>query len=186
MAKKIDICKKCNQDCEVPCAALNELFKIYAETRTREKKQLIHNLKKYLNIADAEPSRDLEKNANKIIKKLPELNYIPDFNIKIGYVKSFERKTKSGKATYADCRKVSEVYSAYLPFDFIITFYEMNIGHLSENQLKILMWHELMHIGIGNRGFTIVPHDIEDFYSIIDVHGTRWDELGDDIVDILE
>jgi hypothetical protein len=34
---------------------------------------------------------------------------------------------------------VQEVFKAYLPFDFIITFYERNTGLLSENQQKILM-----------------------------------------------
>lgn len=186
MAKKIELCGNCHNQCDIPCEALTELRKIYKETRTKEKKQLIYRIRKLLNIVDAEPANDLKRLAQKIIKKLPELSHIPDFDIKIGYVRSYERRTSGGRPTYADCRKINKVYAAYLPFDFIVTFYELNIGHLSENQLKILMWHELKHIGVGKRGFVIEPHDIEDFFTIIDSYSTRWDEFGMEVKDILE
>lgn len=186
MAKQKDICIECGQNCEIPCAALYELENIYKETRTKEKRQLIYRLRKQLDIVDAEPASDLRDMARKIIKKLPELHHILDFRVKIGYVRSYERKTRDGKASYADCRKVNKVYSAYLPFDFVITFYEPNIGHLSDNQLKILMWHELKHIGISDRGFIVEPHEIEDFFTITDAHSTRWDNFGTEVIDILE
>lgn len=180
------ICQKCGLECETPCNAIRELKKIYDETKRKEKTKLILKLRKQLDIIDAEPDKEMEELAQKIIKKLPEMNYINDFNIKVGYVKSFEPKTKSGKSVFGDCRKVNLVYGAYLPFDFIITFYEPNIAYLNDNQLELLMWHELKHIGINERGFCIEPHDIEDFYNITDSHGTRWHELGADVSDILE
>ena len=185
MAKPIDICKNCNRGCAAPCAAIDELMAIYELANTKEKRQRIHGLRKLLGIVDAEPAPDIKKLARKIIKKMPELRHISDFNIKVGYVRSFERKTKEGKALYGDCRKVNKIYGAYIPYDFIITIYEPNIGHLSAEQFKILLWHELKHIGVGDRGFIVEPHDVEDFYTIVDSYGTRWGEFGARVADIL-
>lgn len=176
-----DICNKCRRDCDSVCEALFELKRIYSETKTKEKQRIIKNLRSLLNICDAEPSEELTNLATRIIDKFPEMHFIRDFDIKVGYVMSYECK----KDTLGDCRKVNTLYSAYLPFDFIITFYEPNIAHMSENQLKLLMYHELKHIGIGDRGFIVVPHDIEDFFDIIDFHGNRWSEFDTEVIDIL-
>jgi hypothetical protein len=179
------ICERCGRECEVACQALVECRDIYAAQKLADRKKLIYRLRKLLDIRDAEPSKEMARLGRRIISRVEGLRFIADFNIRVGYVESLERKTKGGREVYGDCRKINKVYGAYLPFDFIITFYAANIGHLSENQLKLLMWHELKHIGMGDRGPTLEPHDIEDFYAIIDTHGTRWSELGADVVDIL-
>lgn len=119
----------------------------------------------------------------KIINNFTEFGFIKEWNIKIGYVISQEKKSGK-KIVYADCRKLQEVYKAYLPFDYIITFYECNTGMLNENQLKILMLHELKHIGMGERGLTLVPHDIEDFSIILDKYGLDWNEYGKELPDL--
>lgn len=116
---------------------------------------------------------------------MPELNVIRDYNAKIGYVRSFEVKRDKGNQINADCRKVNGTYTAYLPFDFVITFYEPNVYHMSENQKKILMLHELRHIGIGERGFRIENHDIEDFRDILDRFGIDWNVFDQEVTDIL-
>ncbi|MMZ66337.1 hypothetical protein D1872_288240 [compost metagenome] len=126
----------------------------------------------------------MKRLAEQIIKRFPEFGIIREFNIKIGYVVSQERK-RGEKITYADCRKVQEVFKAYLPFDFIITFYERNTSLLSENQQKILMLHELRHITLGEKGLKIRPHDIEDFKDILDTYGLDWNEPGKELPDIL-
>jgi hypothetical protein len=137
-----------------------------------------------MGIRDAEPSRKLRQLAERIIAKFPEFVIIREWNIKIGYVVSQERKAGE-KITYADCRRVQEVFKAYLPFDFIITFYERNTGMLNENQQKILMLHELRHITMGEKGLKIRPHDIEDFKDILDVFGLDWNTPGKELPDIL-
>jgi len=131
------ICNQCpkNEECETPCAAIETLFQIYDQQSEKDEVTRIRNLKKQLGIQDAEPSKSLKRLAEKIIKRFPEFSIIREFNIKIGYVVSQERK-RGEKITYADCRKVQEVFKAYLPFDFIITFYERNTGLLSENHLE--------------------------------------------------
>jgi len=180
------ICKTCpkSADCETPCAAIEMLYQIYDKQDEKDKVTRIRNLKKQLGIQDAEISRFLKRMAEQIIKRFPEFSIIREFNIKIGYVVSQERK-RGEKITYADCRKVQEVYKAYLPFDFIITFYERNTGLLNENQQKILMLHELRHITLGEKGLKIRPHDIEDFKDILETYGLDWNEPGKELPDIL-
>lgn len=182
------ICNKCHleKECKIPCAAVGKLQEVYEDLRTEEKRGIIQDLRTELGIKDAETAEDIQELAEKIINKISELSFINEFDIKVGYVRSYERKTKDGQVIYGDCRKVNKVYGAYLPYDFVITLYEPNIGHLTDNQIKILIWHELRHIDIGERGFTLRPHDIEDFYSIIDKHGTRWSEFNTEVADILE
>ncbi|MNO37513.1 hypothetical protein D3C76_275960 [compost metagenome] len=177
------LCPKFN-DCETPCAAIETLYQIYDKQDEKDKTTRIRNLKKQLGIQDAEPSRALKRLAEQIIKRFPEFGIIREFNIKIGYVVSQERK-RGEKITYADCRKVQEVFKAYLPFDFIITFYERNTSMLNENQQKILMLHELRHITLGEKGLKIRPHDIEDFKDILETYGLDWNEPGKELPDIL-
>lgn len=180
------ICKTCykNEDCKIHCTALETLYKIFREQNIKDKTARLRNLRRQLNIREAEPSIKLKNLANKIINKFPEFNFIKEWDIKIGYVISYEKK-RGEKIIFADCRKVTEVYKAYLPFDFIITFYENNTGFLNDNQLKILMYHELKHIGIGERGLKINPHDIEDFSDILDKYGLDWNDFGKELPDIL-
>ncbi len=180
-----ELCRKCLyvKKCKETCPAFIELYKICDEQDAKDKTVLIRNLKKLIGIRDTEPSMQLKRLGIKVINHFPEFIFIKEWNIKIGYVISQEKK--SGKRIlYADCRKVQEVYRAYLPFDFIITFYECNTGMLNENQLKILMLHELKHIGMSERGLTIVPHDIEDFSGILRKYGLDWNEYGKELPDL--
>ncbi len=181
-----DICKIClyKKDCEIACPAYSELHRIATEQDQKDKTAIVRNLIRRLGIRDAEKNNDLRLLANKIMRKYPEFDFIKDWNIKIGYVVSQEKKSGE-KVTYADCRKVPEVYRAYLPYDFVITFYERNTELLNENQKKILMLHELRHIGIGPRGIRVAPHDIEDFSSILERYGLNWDGPGEELPDIL-
>jgi hypothetical protein len=179
------ICEDCGKGCVFPCGALNKLGKIYIDLRTEEKTQIISDLRKELDIRDYEIADDIRNLGEKVIKAMPELSIIPEFNIKVGYVRSYETKQAKGKQINADCRKVNGTYTAYLPFDFIITFYEPNMGYMNENQKKILMLHELKHIGLGERGLRIENHDVEDFKDILYRFGIDWNEFNQDCPDIL-
>ncbi len=182
---KLKICEKCGQECEVPCAAAEELYKIYDSLRTEEKTEIIKELRNELGIADYEVADDLRELAEKVITARPELSIIRDYDIKVAYVRSYEAKRDKGKVVNADCRKVNGTYTAYLPYDFIITFYEPNMYYMTENQQKVLMLHELKHIGIGERGLKIENHDIEDFADILTAYGLVWNGINKDIEDIL-
>lgn len=180
-----EVCKKCGKKCEdARCEALIELYRRFYECKRIENKETIKQLRPLLGIRDAEIDEETEKIANKLIQKRNELEVIINCDIQIGYVRSFEEKIKDGRIIFADCRKVNKVYGAYLPYDFIITLYEPNIALLSQEQINILIFHELQHIGVGERGLKIVPHDVEDFHSILDEHGTRWNEYNAEVTDI--
>lgn len=182
---KSDICKNCTVECETPCAAFYELHSVYKRLRTETKTELIKHLREQLSISDAEVADDLKALAESIILKMSDLTFIFDLGIKVGYVRNYQRKQDKGKSVNADCRKVNKVYGAYIPFDFIITFYEQNIFYMSENQKKILMYHELRHIGIGERGYTVENHDVEDFSDILQRYGIGWNWMDKEVPDIL-
>lgn len=181
------ICVKCRHefDCDYPCNALKMIYEIIDVTDTERKREIVKNFKDELALLYSEPDVRTEKIAQQIIDRYPELSYIKEFDIKIGYVRSLENKHANGRITYADCRLVNEVYKAYLPFDFIITVYEINAHILSENQFKLLMLHELKHVWIGERGLTVKPHDIEDFEDILKKYGLEWNNFNQDVPDIL-
>ena len=50
----------------------------------------------------------------------------------------------------------------------------------TDEQLEILLLHELLHIGIqwdGNEEtYSIIPHDVEDFRAIIERYGIGWSD----------
>jgi len=183
------ICKACHNRSlckknKSRCPAINELYDIYNARDHKFRTALTKILSIKLGIRDAHPSKDMRMLAESIMDKFIEFRFISDYGIKIGYVQSYENKT-GPKITYADCRKLNEVYKAYLPFDFIITFYYYNTEILSENQKKIIMLHELKHIQITERGLTVRPHDIEDFKDILARYGNEWNEFNQEVPDIL-
>lgn len=108
-----------------------------------------------------------------ILEKRPD---ILNSGVSVGFVSSMKQK-KKGKThlVLGECRKVQPIEKLFCPYDFLIIIYEPNCEALSEDQMKILIWHELNHIGIDENGeHYIVPHDIEEFFDIIKEHGMRW------------
>ncbi len=182
---EVKICYDCGQGCDLPCAAYNMLAKVYTDLRTEEKKALIREIRSELELVDYEVADDLKDIAEKVISAMPEVQIIREYNIKVGYVRSYEGKQNKGKAVFADCKKINGTYTAFLPYDFVITFYDPNTYHMSENQKKILMLHELKHIGIGEKGFRIENHDVEDFKDILYRYGIDWNGYEQDVPDIL-
>ena len=184
------ICKQCIHErfCKLnktSCVAKDELNSIYEAQSFKHRTILTKLAGRKLGIRDAEPSKELKHLGEAIITKFPELHFINTYNIRIGYVLSYENKCGQ-KIVFADCRKLGEVYKAYLPFDFVVTFYYFNTERLNENQKKILMLHELKHIQITEKGLSVRPHDIEDFKDILARYGNEWNEFNKEVPDILE
>lgn len=134
-------------------------------------------------------SQDYKELAHAVIDALPELWFIRDAEIRIGFLKSWKEKKTGHRLVYGECIKPPELYQDILGYDFLIVIYEANAAALTLNQKKILMWHELLHVGIddssGEPKYVVNPHDREEFDSIISQAGLKWDELGADIPDIL-
>ena len=84
-----------------------------------------------------------------------------------------------GKSVFGQCEKVPDKYKWSVPCDFTITIFEPNVERFTEEQMRILILHELMHVGVlkdGNEeNYFIRPHDIEDFRTIIEKYGLDWD-----------
>ena len=121
------------------------------------------------------PSSKLEEIAKKVIDDHVNLVHLESPDCRILYQYCTQQKMKKDKIVYADCEKIKEKLKAFLPYDFIITFYEPNTMMLSQEYLEKLMYHELLHVGFEGAGkYYIVPHDIEDFRDVIDKWGLDW------------
>ncbi len=184
------VCEGCinHRTCKkqkVPCKALDALYKTGQEQDREAKAAMIRDYARLIGVFEYEVSPEIQQLGEQVIAGMPELSHIPAFDIRVGFVLSYKSKKQDGKITAADCRKVETVYQAYLPFDFIVTFYWPNMAYMTDNQKKVLMLHELKHIGIGPKGLRIEPHDIEEFESLITRYGLRWNAFGNDVVDIL-
>lgn len=101
------------------------------------------------------------------------------------YLSSEHEKKASGKAILGQCEKVADKYKWGIPCDFTITVFEPNIVGMSDEQIKMLIFHELLHVGIefgadGSESYSVKPHDLEDFKLIIDRYGTDWSKVDAD------
>lgn len=117
--------------------------------------------------------------AAQLIDKEPLLFEIKNGQATIIYLSSTMEKTKNGKIVYGQCEKVQEKYKWGIPCDFTITIFEPNVVRFNEEQIKILLLHELLHVGIelkddNTETYYIKGHDLEDFKLIIDRYGTDW------------
>lgn len=130
-----------------------------------------------------EIAEELERLATDVIGESEELKQYNNGELitpvypRIAYLwsDSAREDKKSGQIIYAETSKQSEKQSIVSGTDFIITFYRPNCEALDEEQMRILMLHELLHVGVTEEGdFFIRKHDISDFKCIIDKHGTDW------------
>lgn len=120
-------------------------------------------------------SAEYKKLAETVIDEMSDLHWIRGRGFEIEYLESDREKRSNGRDIYAECIKVPELYNTLTGDDFLIVVYLPNVSHLTADQKKILMYHELLHIGAdGNGSARINPHDVEDFRRIIDRYGIDW------------
>ena len=117
-----------------------------------------------------------------LIQVEAELEHIRDSDVSIVYLSSGYKKTKAGGVVRGQCEKIQDKYKWGIPADFTVTIFEPNIEGFTDEQLRILIFHELMHVGIdrkedGTEVYSIRPHDLEDFRYIVDRFGAGWDEV---------
>lgn len=119
--------------------------------------------------------------AKRLIRELPEFRDLREAGVKVAYLRSQKEKVKNHKVIFAECCKVEDKYSWCCRYDFFIVIYEPNIIDFSEEQLEILIRHELHHIGIdytdSGLKYYVVPHDVEEFWEIINEFGLEWSEV---------
>lgn len=113
------------------------------------------------------------------------LEYIRESNVTIVYLSSELEKKSKRKLVFGECEKVPDRYKWAVPCDFTITVFEPNVERFTDEQLRILIFHELLHIGIEKDGneesYFVRPHDIEDFEEVLRRYGMRWadDAIGE-------
>ena len=121
-----------------------------------------------------------------LINNSPYLESLRVSKATIIYLSSHQKKTSKGKIVCAECERVPEKYKWGIPCDFTITVFEPNIEKMTHDQIKILLYHELLHVGIeldsntGDETYSVRPHDLEDFKLIITLFGTEWARIKDD------
>ena len=123
-------------------------------------------------------NRKLRRTADKLIKERPDLEYLRNSGVRFTVLSSDQEKQKDRKLVLGECEKVPDKYKWKIPYDFLIYIYEPNCVDLSDKQREILLVHELRHIGIDLEGkeprYFVYPHDVEEFWSIIDEFGLKW------------
>lgn len=106
------------------------------------------------------------------------LAYIRNSDVQIVYLASDMEKRSKRRLVYAQCEKVPDRFRWAVPCEFTITVFEPNVERFTDEQMRILLFHELLHVGIDLDGneeqYYIVPHDIEDFRKIINEYGLDW------------
>ena len=121
--------------------------------------------------------------AAELIQEEPILAEIRDSNVQIVYLSSEHEKKSGRKLVAGQCDKVPEKYRWAVPCDFTITVFEPNVERFTEEQIRILLLHELMHVQITKDGneevYSVRPHDVEDFREIIERYGMDWGDYGD-------
>lgn len=124
-------------------------------------------------------SDDYTEIGHELIETEPELNELKESGLIIIFLASEDEKKKAGKLIFGQCEKVSEKYKWGIPCDFTITVFEPNVEDFTDDQIRILLFHELLHIGFNeNSGEPYVrSHDLEDFKVIIDRYGAHWSEV---------
>ena len=134
-----------------------------------------------------EMSEEYSKIGMDLIQKEPLLEYIKNSEATIVFLSSDKEKKSKGKDVCGICEKIPDKYKWAIPADFTITVYEPNIIAFSQKQIRILLYHELLHIRIeeknGEESYSCNPHDIEDFRDIIDRFGLDWSQPEWRIVD---
>lgn len=125
-------------------------------------------------------NQEYEQIAQDLVHTIPGLEYIKESPVSFVVLSSSEEKKSHGKIVFGECQKIDPKYKWYIPYDFQIVIYDVNIMDFDERQLRILIEHELRHIGINQDGneprYFVVPHDIEEFNAIIETYGIDWSD----------
>lgn len=117
-----------------------------------------------------------------LIQSEPSLEDIKNSEITIMFLSSDMKKMEKGKLVLGQCEKIADKYKWGIPCDITITVFEPNIVGFTEEQLRILIFHELLHVDVTygkneTEAYGTKPHDLEDFKEIIDRFGTDWNEV---------
>ena len=94
-------------------------------------------------------NENYQRIAEDLIQNEPELQYIKDSRVRIAYLESDQaKKADADKLVLGECEKVQAKNKWAINYDFTITLFKKNLVGLSADQIRIVMFHELLHVGI--------------------------------------
>ena len=121
---------------------------------------------------------------NKLLEQEPTLQHINRWGITVGVFEREGGKTSAGKTVFADIGKTPDKFKPFCDFEYLITIYTDSCRGFTDEQMLIVLFHELLHIKVEeitddageimNIKLTTRGHDLEDFKVIIDRWGTNW------------
>lgn len=114
-----------------------------------------------------------------LIETEPSLNSVKESDVIITYLSSSQKKMSCGQPVLGQCEKIADKYKWGIPCDFTVTIFEPNIIMLDDDQIRALIHHELLHVGIDTdederEKYFIRPHDMVDFRLILEKYGVDW------------
>lgn len=117
----------------------------------------------------------------KLIEKFEELRHInPD---EILFLEDSKYTPKSAKNIWkARVKKAAKQLTEFTGYRFIIETRKYFTEKMTQEQILVLIYHELRHIDSDG---SIQKHDIEDWNNIIATFGVGWDVAKKEIKDIL-
>ncbi|MEN6581679.1 MAG: putative metallopeptidase [Armatimonadota bacterium] len=129
-----------------------------------------------------EPDKSLRRLADRVCRVYPE--YFGHIDLK--RVAFMMETTGNDSGACAVCHKVSTLARAAFrevkkPTDFVIAFFSSECEGKSQQWMQMLMFHELLHIGVDGK---LVEHDIQEFMDVVRLAGLDW-QNDDDLPDII-
>ena len=129
------------------------------------------------------PSERYARIGRELVETEDALAHIRHSSATIVYLSSQTKKTSRGRLVRGQCERVPDRWKWAVPADFAITVFEPNCVGMGEEQIRTLLLHELMHVGVatnkdGDEVYRTVPHDLEDFRAIVERFGLDWDAAG--------
>ncbi len=122
---------------------------------------------------------EYEERAKRVISEHADLAWIENEGVRIAYLASDKEKKSHRRPVCGQCVKVPNLFKVLMPYDFLIVIYEVNTEGFTDAEMDVLLYHELLHIGMNDKGeFTTNPHDINDFSTIVRKYGIFWAEVG--------
>ncbi len=114
-------------------------------------------------------NEDYRPLANKLRSKYSELQHVPVKHIL--FLENREDKRKKGQHfVFAQVSKISGKIMDVLyqvtghTYEYIIEIFKPNVEDMSREQIVLLLYHEMRHIGVDGK---LVEHEINDWVSRI-------------------
>lgn len=126
-------------------------------------------------------NENYEEIAMELIENEPVLAYIKNSPVRIAFLESNAKRRHGDHVVFGQCEKVSSKNKWAIHYDYTITVFQPNVEFFTEEQIRILLLHELLHIKIelgadGKIEYSMLPHDLEDFRYVISTYGVDWDK----------